>query len=131
MVIGSRFKGTSNDYSVTIIRRIAVKSLSKSASRAAQTTITDAIFGFRLIQQPLLGQFAETFANNYLGDTYEAIIAAGKANYKITEIEAKLHHWANGTSSAGFGAAFGFTLKGFGVAFLGLHKRLTPLRENS
>ena len=74
MVIGSRFDtGEAADYAVGRLRRMAMRVLARSASKATGTTITDATSGFRVIVQPLLGAFAATFPDNYLGDTYEAV----------------------------------------------------------
>jgi len=126
MVIGSRFLDQGTTMAVESKRRVAMQILSASASRAAKTRITDSTSGFRLIAQPLLGQFAEQFATNFLGDTYEAVISAGRAGYKIVEIPAPLKPRKFGESTASTGSAFGFTLKGLGVAFLGLHKRIVP-----
>ena len=127
MVIGSRFRSNATTMSVSGIRRIAMWVLSRTASAATNTPITDSTSGFRLIRQPLLGQFAQQFANNYLGDTYESVISAGRGNYKVVEIAAGLMPREHGESSASTGSAVRFTLKGLGVAFLGLHKRLNPV----
>ena len=124
MVIGSRFRSVNSTLEVTGLRRVAMRILSHSASTAAKTKITDSTSGFRLIRQPLLGEFARHFANNYLGDTYEAVISAGRGKYMITEIPASLRPRENGTSTANAGSAFLFTLKGLGVAFLRMHKKL-------
>ena len=109
---------------VSHMRQIAMRVLSRSATSAAGTKITDSTSGFRLIQQPLLGQFAQHFANNYLGDTYESVISAGRGNYKVIEIAAGLMPREHGESTASTGSAVRFTLKGLGVATLRLHKRL-------
>ena len=73
-----------------------------------------------------MGQFAQQFANNYLGDTYESIISAGRGNYTVTEIAASLKVREHGESTASIESAIMFTLKGLGVATFGLHKRLNP-----
>jgi hypothetical protein len=125
MVIGSRFMMDEMTMKVSRMRRIAMRVLSRSATSATGTKITDSTSGFRLIQQPLLGQFAQQFANNYLGDTYEAVISAGRGNYKVIEIPARLTPREHGESTASTGSAVRFTLKGLGVATLGLHKRLS------
>ena len=127
MVIGSRFLSQNSTLRVSGIRRIAMKMLSASASAAVGHTISDSTSGFRLIKQPLLGQFAHQFANNYLGDTYESVISAGRGNYTVIEIPASLRPRGHGESSASAGSAFRFTLKGLGVAFLRMHKRLQPV----
>ena len=124
MVIGSRFLSETATLRVSGIRRIAMKMLSSSASAAAGYPISDSTSGFRLIRQPLLGQFALQFANNYLGDTYESVISAGRGNYSIIEIPASLRPREIGESSASTSSAFRFTLKGLGVAFLRMHKKL-------
>lgn len=127
MVIGSRFLNDRPSMEVVGIRRVAMRVLARSASASTGTPITDATSGFRLIRQPLLGQFAIHFANNYLGDTYEAVVSAGRAGYKVVETPATLTRRLHGESTASTGSAVRFTLKGLGVAALGLHKRLRPL----
>ena len=126
MVIGSRFRSHSSTMRVAGIRRIAMWVLSRTASATAKTQITDSTSGFRLIKEPLLGQFAQQFANNYLGDTYESIISAGRGNYTVTENAASLKVREHGESTASIESAIMFTLKGLGVATFGLHKRLNP-----
>ena len=124
MVIGSRFLMDEMTMEVSRIRRLAMRALSRSATSATESKITDSTSGFRLIQQPLLEQFAQQFANNYLGDTYESVISAGRGNYKVIEIAASLMPRQYGESTASTGSAVRFTLKGLGVATLRLHKRL-------
>jgi glycosyltransferase involved in cell wall biosynthesis len=124
MVIGSRFLMDEMTMEVSRMRRLAMRVLSRSATSATESKITDSTSGFRLIQQPLLEQFAQQFANNYLGDTYESVISAGRGNYKVIEIAASLMPRQYGESTASTGSAVRFTLKGLGVATLRLHKRL-------
>ena len=124
MVIGSRFLMDEMTMEVSHMRRLAMRVLSRSATSATGTKITDSTSGFRLIQEPLLGEFARQFANNYLGDTYEAVISAGRGGYKVIEIAAGLMPREHGESTASTGSAIRFTLKGLGVALLGLHHRL-------
>ena len=124
MVIGSRFLNKTSRMKISFVRRIGMKLLSASASRATGQKITDATSGFRLIRNPLLEKYSRNFANNYLGDTYESIIAAGRSKYRVVEIPADLMERSFGESSATSGSAFLFTLKGLIVSTLGLHKRL-------
>jgi hypothetical protein len=124
MVIGSRFLMDEMTMEVSHMRRLAMRILSRSATSATGTKITDSTSGFRLIQEPLLGEFARQFANNYLGDTYEAVISAGRGGYKVIEIAAGLMPREHGESTASTGSAIRFTLKGLSVALLGLHHRL-------
>jgi glycosyltransferase involved in cell wall biosynthesis len=127
MVIGSRFKNDAGKMEVSGFRRIVMRVLSRTASAAANEKISDSTSGFRVIRQPLLAEFSRQFANNYLGDTYEAVIAAGRAGYRVQEIPAGLLPRENGESTATTGAAIRFTLKALGVALLGIYKKLTPL----
>lgn len=127
LVIGSRFLESRGEMSIPGIRRIVMWVLARSATGAAGRAVTDSTSGFRLIREPLLEQFCHHFANNYLGDTYEAVVSAGRAGYTVIEIPATLMERTHGESTASTGSAVRFTLKGLGVAFLGLHKRLRPI----
>jgi glycosyltransferase involved in cell wall biosynthesis len=131
MVIGSRFLSDDTTMKVSGVRRIAMWVLARSASAAANRSITDSTSGFRLIRKPLLDQFSVHFANNYLGDTYESVVSAGRAGYTVVEIPADLRERQHGVSTASTGSAVKFTLKGLGVALLGFHKKLHRVDENT
>ena len=82
-----------------------------------------------MIREPLLTEFSRTFAVNYLGDTYEALIAAGRAGYIVREIPAALRPRLNGESSASIAQSVRFTLKGLAVTALHIHPRIRPLNR--
>jgi glycosyltransferase involved in cell wall biosynthesis len=124
MVIGSRFIEATQSMPVNGLRRSTMRVLAWSASRAAKTKITDSTSGFRLIRQPLLGRFSHTFASNYLGDTYEAIIAAGRAGFKVEEISTPIRERLHGESSSSTIQSFLQTIKVCTVALLQLHTRI-------
>lgn len=126
MVVGSRFLSDSTTMRVGRVRRIPMRLLANSASRATDVSITDATSGFRLIQQPLLGEFSQSFPTYYLGDTYEALISAGKAGYIIREIPASLHAREVGESSASVSQAIKFVFKCLLVAALRIHFSIRP-----
>ena len=130
MVIGSRFISEGTTMDVAHTRRLVMRVLAWSASRAAGTTITDASSGFRLIKSPLLEQFAHQFPNNYLGDTYEAVVSAGRAGYRVVQVPAALRPRQHGESTASVSQAVRFTLKGLGVAVMQLHLRLEPFQSD-
>jgi len=111
---------------VSSIRRLPMRVLARSASAATGVPITDATSGFRLIQQPLLGEFARSFPAYYLGDTYEAVVSAGRAGYLVREIPAALAPREVGESSASIAQAIKFTLKSLSVATLRIHCTLRP-----
>ena len=124
MVIGSRFISAESSMQIGFIRRMVMWVLARSSSKATGITITDTTSGFRIITQPLLAKFAQTFPTNYLGDTYEAVVAAGRAGYKVVEIPAALRERTVGKSTASIAQSVRFTLKGLVVALLRLHQRI-------
>ena len=126
LVIGSRFLTTQTTMKISSIREFAMKRLASSASRATDTRITDATSGFRLICEPLLTEFSRNFASNYLGDTYEAIISAGRAGYRIREVGAPIAPRLEGQSSASTFHASVFTAKCLFNSVLHFHLRLRP-----
>lgn len=125
MVIGSRFLSDDVLMNLSLTRRIVMRYLARAATRAASTPITDSSSGFRLIRNPLLKAFSQSFSANYLGDTFEAVVMAGRGGFKIREIPALLKERQVGKSSASILQSVRFTLKGVGVALLRLHPRIS------
>ena len=124
LVIGSRFLSNETSMEVGITRRLVMRVLARSSSRATGINITDTTSGFRIICEPLLTKFAMTFPTNYLGDTYEAVVAAGRSGYKVIEIPAALRERTSGESTASIAQSVRFTVKGLVVATLRLHQRI-------
>jgi hypothetical protein len=75
--------------------------LARVASKAAGVTITDASSGFRVVRAPLLGEFALKYPMHYLGDTFEALVQAGRHGYHVAEIPVSMRERQGGTPSAG------------------------------
>lgn len=109
LVIGSRFKG--QQMSRRGIRHRAMKALTWIAGRAAGTQLTDATSGFRAIRQPLLDLFCVSYPTEYLGDTVEAIMIAGRAGYSVAEVPVSMDDRGAGTSSASTTAASWYVLR--------------------
>jgi glycosyltransferase involved in cell wall biosynthesis len=124
MVVGSRFIDASASMRVGGLRRLTMRVLARSASRATQTKITDSTSGFRLIRQPLLEKFSLLFASNYLGDTYEALIAAGRAGFVVREIPTPIRERLSGSSTSSAIQSSMQTIKVLTVAILQLHTRI-------
>jgi glycosyltransferase involved in cell wall biosynthesis len=124
MVIGSRFATGVLSMHVGLVRRLTMRILAWSASRATKSLITDSTSGFRLIRQPLLERFSRIFASNYLGDTYEALIAAGRSGFVVREIAAPIQDRKVGESSSSTVQSFLQTIKVLTVAVLQLHTRI-------
>lgn len=98
-----------------------MRMLATSASRSAGTRLTDATSGFRLICEPLLSQFARAFPRHYLGDTYEAIVSAGRAGYVVREISVEMRERVQGPSSASILSSVRFKIRAVTVAATRLH----------
>jgi glycosyltransferase involved in cell wall biosynthesis len=101
LVIGSRFAEGAGAYEVRSPRRFAMSLLARRAERATGTRVIDSTSGFRAIRRPLLDQFAASYPVEYLGDTVEALIEAGRAGAKIVEHPISASPRAHGRGSAG------------------------------
>jgi len=130
LVIGSRYLSPDSTLLPTASRRFAMRLLSKVVSREAGHRITDTTSGFRIIRQPLLNVFARHFPSYYLGDTYEATLAAIRAGYRIIEIPAALQPRVYGESSVSGSRAILHILRVLLVSVLRLHPRI-PRYSNS
>jgi glycosyltransferase involved in cell wall biosynthesis len=110
LLVGSRF-GAADGFKATWIRRIPMRLLSRIATGAAKTPMTDASSGFRVVREPLLSEFARSYPMHYLGDTFEVLVQAGKQGYRISEISVLMHERAGGTPSAGTVASIRFLVR--------------------
>lgn len=99
LVIGSRF-AEANDYPVGRVRRVVMRGLARRATSATSTPITDASSGFRCIHGELLNEFARIYPADYM-DSYEALVAAGRAGYRVTETFTPMQERTTGTASNG------------------------------
>jgi len=127
MLIGSRFVVESaTGLRLSRGRLMAMSVLARSASKAAGTRLTDATSGFRVIRRPLLDELAQELPNHYLGDTYEAVIAAARSGYRIAEVPVTMRDRRHGVSSASTAAAVQFTVRVFAVVALRAHISLRP-----
>lgn len=126
LLIGSRFHPDAEGYPVGVIRKAVMRLLGRSASRAVGCPIRDATSGFRVFAEPLLSAFAATFPAHYLGDTYEAVIAAGRAGYTVEEVPVAMQRRAHGTSSASPIAAARLTVRALVVVATRLHFSIAP-----
>jgi len=105
MVIGSRFVPGAGEYAVRGARRFAMTLLARRAARATGTYVADSTSGFRAIRRPLLDRFAADYPVEYLGDTVEALIEAGRAGARIVEHPISALPRAHGSGSAGVAAS--------------------------
>ena len=117
MVIGSRFL-TDNDYAVHPGRRLVMSVLARRASAAVRSRITDATSGFRAIRDPLLTFFAEEYPVEYLGDTVEALVSAGRRRARVVEHPITASQRQHGTASAGLIASGWYVVRVLAAASL-------------
>jgi len=124
LVIGSRFESDLTSMSVSVPRRAAMYLLARIASRYAKQPISDATSGFRIIKSPLLEYFTKSFPIYYLGDTFEALVVAGKANYKIGQTPAPIVDRQTGRPSSSSSDSIRQIAKVLLVTILDLHTKI-------
>ena len=129
LVIGSRFHPQADTFEVGVVRRLVMRLLARSASKATGTAINDATSGFRLFAEPLLSAFAKEFPAHYLGDTYEAVATAGRAGYSVVEVPVKMRTRTHGHSSASPVAAARLTIRALVVVGARLHFNIEAYKE--
>lgn len=111
MVVGSRFAEGAPGYDVRSVRRLAMAALARRAARVGGVYVADATSGFRAIRRPLLDRFAADYPVEYLGDTVEALIDAGRAGAKVIEHPVAMAPRAHGSGSAGTVASLWYVLR--------------------
>ena len=126
IVIGSRFVAGAESFEIGRARRLAMRWLSWQLKVRSGLTVADTTSGFRYIGQPLLGEFAREFPTHYLGDTFEALLVAGRAGYRVAEVPTRIDARPIGSSTANTAAAVKYVLRSTVVAGLGLTFRVRP-----
>jgi glycosyltransferase involved in cell wall biosynthesis len=130
LVIGSRYLSHEATLAPAKMRRVAMWLLGKIASRSAGRVLTDSTSGFRIIREPLLSEFAREFPSYYLGDTFEATIAAARAGYQVVEIPAALTPRNHGKSTASSVRSIVLVAKVLTVTLLRLHPKIRILQKH-
>jgi glycosyltransferase involved in cell wall biosynthesis len=111
MVVGSRFGAGRSTYQISTGRRLAMRVLAKRASHSVRSPITDATSGLRAIRRPLLEEFARNYPAEYLGDTVEAMIIAGRRGARVVECPIEMSPRTTGRASAGLAASAWYVLR--------------------
>ncbi len=107
LVVGNRFAG-GDAMEISRSRRFAMRVLARAAKRANGEPIEDATSGFRAIASPLLGEFAREYPTQYLGDTFEALVASARAGYRVVSVPTTIHARQGGVRSATTPASLAF-----------------------
>ena len=126
MVVGSRFAPGGEASPQSGMRRAAIRVLSTTLRRRGGVTISDPTSGFRAIRNPLLTAFASDFPHHYLGDTFEALLVAGRRGYRITEVPVAMQARQGGQPSAALPASVRAMLRALTVPFTGCSFDLPP-----
>jgi glycosyltransferase involved in cell wall biosynthesis len=124
LVIGSRYLHSDGVFTQSWQRRFSMWCLGKIASRIARVPLTDTTSGFRLIREPLLSEFSREFPAHYLGDTFQATVAAVKANFRVVEVPVTISARHFGHSSARTHQAILLIVKVLVLALANLQPRL-------
>lgn len=124
LVVGSRFL-ESNEYPVGRIRWMMMRFLARRATATTGTLITDATSGFRCISGELLTECARQYPTDYM-DSYEVLMAAGIAGYRVIEVYTPMNERQTGVASNNPISAAFHTLK---VLTTGLIGTKLTLRE--
>jgi len=101
MVVGTRFGDAGSSFALSRTRRLAMRLLARRASAAVGVPLTDATSGFRAIRRPLLERFADEYPTEYLGDTVEALVVAGRGGARVRELAVHMSARETGQASAG------------------------------
>lgn len=131
LVIGSRFTSDDETMPLSITRKASMRLLAIYMSLVIGCRVTDTTSGFRLIRRPLLDAFSEEFPDYYLGDTFEATVAAARAGYVITEVPASLRPRMFGASTASPVRATNMLVKALALTVLNLHPRLANFKSHA
>jgi glycosyltransferase involved in cell wall biosynthesis len=126
MVVGSRFAPGGVPSPLSPLRRKAIRVLSSTLRRRSGLTISDPTSGFRAIRDPLLTAFAVDFPHHYLGDTFEALLVAGRRGYRVSEIPVEMHARQGGQPSTALPASVRAMLRALTVPFTGCSFDLPP-----
>ena len=125
LVIGNRF-GTGESVGTPGARRFVMRILARVATRAAGTRIDDATSGFRAVRVPLLNEFALNYPAQYLGDTFEVLVASARAGYRVVATPTTIRARQGGVRSAGTAASLAFLVRALLVVVLRIGTRYRP-----
>jgi glycosyltransferase involved in cell wall biosynthesis len=128
LVIGSRF-ADGGTFETSRIRRLAMWLLAYLAGRITHVKLTDVSSGFRVFSRPLFQEFAREFPSAYLGDTFEAVISAGRANYRLQEVAVTMRQRMHGESTATTTSAVRFLVRVLLVVIFRIEFRIKPFDE--
>lgn len=126
VMVGARSTASAVLTRDSLFRRIAKTILANYASRVVGSKLTDTTSGFRVFRGQIIHELAKNMPNHFLGDTFEVIIVASRAGYKVAEINVDMRDREFGSSRASKLLAFSMTLRVLISAILRLDYRIRP-----
>jgi glycosyltransferase involved in cell wall biosynthesis len=131
LLIGSRFVTEGDSFRIAWPRRLTMRVFSWLVRLRSDQRVTDTTSGFRCIAEPLLSAFSRSFPADYLGDTFEAVLVASRAGYRVAEEPVSMKAREVGRSSASLGRGLRWVTRAVVVAVGGLTFRLDRLDESA
>lgn len=98
LVVGSRFE---SGYQVGLVRRVAMRLLSRLVSRRVGVPVPDTTSGFRAFGPEAVARFATSYPSAYLSDTVEALLLAADWRLRVAVVPVVMHPRTSGVASAG------------------------------
>lgn len=98
LVIGTRFEH-EEAFDVSRVRRFAMHALAWAVSALTGTKLTDTTSGFRASGPAAIRLFAREYPAEYLGDTIESTVIAGRAGLRLAQVPAHLRPRRHGVPS--------------------------------
>jgi glycosyltransferase involved in cell wall biosynthesis len=129
LLIGSRFVGEGTSFPIGWARRVTMRMLSGLVRLRSGQHVADTTSGFRCIAEPLLSAFSKSFPTHYLGDTFEAVLVAARAGYRVAEEPVRMEAREVGRSTASLGGALRSVVRAVVVAVGGLTFRIDRLAD--
>jgi glycosyltransferase involved in cell wall biosynthesis len=98
IVVGSRFAA---GYTVSPLRRLSMRALSRMVSSRLGVRVTDTTSGFRAFGPNAIDVFASAYPTAYLSDTVEALLIAADRGLRVAEIDVRMSPRLGGAPSSG------------------------------
>ena len=126
MVVGSRFAPGGVPSPQSRLRRRGDRRAVDDAATTRRCDDQRSDIGVPGDTRPLLRAFASDFPHHYLGDTFEALLVAGRRGYRVAEIPVEMHARQGGQPSAALPASVRAMLRALTVPFTGCSFDLPP-----
>ncbi len=130
LLIGSRWIEGSGDYALHGARRFAMKALSRLAYSRGGVRVHDSTSGFRVINEPLLSEFARSYPAQFM-ESFEVLVASARAGYRVCEVAAHFSQRESGEASTGSMSAMTQIVRVGVGALLGLGPRFRPVDRSA